>query len=677
MAGAISVRTLGATMLAAIGAAHAAPGSGGAVAPSFTAEQAAAGRALYAETCASCHGADLEGAGAPPLAGETFLSRWTDGSRAAAELFEIVAKQMPPTAPGSLSIGQGLELFAHMLSVNGYAAGQRPLSARDLRAPLAPPSAQPNDHLATDAGPRTPPLAPMSVRRAVGSAPDDAELLAAAPGNWLLYNRDLHSQRYSPLAQITTDNVDRLRVHCVIQLGEVGSFQTGPVVRNGRMYVTTPHGTYALDLKTCRSIWEHTHLPEGHEPWLANRGVALYRGKVFRGTTDGHLLALDAETGELLWDAWLVDSAKGYFLSAAPIAFDGKVFIGTAGADWGANGRVYALDAESGKLLWHFDVIPTGDEPGAETWGGGAEHGGGSMWSTMTLHVEEGLLYVSVGNPSPDFNGSVRPGDNLYTNSVIALDFRTGKLVRYVQLVPHDVHDWNVAAAPTIYDRQGRSLMAVAGKDGWLYLHDRGTFERIARQEVSTHVAADVAPTPEGVYTCPGPVGGVEWNGVALAPDAGLLFVNSVEWCATFFSAEPRYVEGAPYTGGRTIMDPVEKAKGWLRAFDASTGKPAWVYESPTPMVAAVTPTAGGVLFTGDLDGHFLAFDARTGKVLYRFPTGGAIAGGIVTYELDGRQYVATTSGNSSRTVWKTRGAASIFIFALDEETHHGSTRQD
>lgn len=643
--------------------------------PGFTVEQAAAGKMLYKTVCASCHGASLEGAGAAPLAGPEFLEKWTNGGHSGTELFEIVVREMPANAPGSLTISQGLSLLAYTFAESGYPPAAQPLTVADLKVTLLPPTASATTGTRRIAR-ATPPVSAFNYVLASSDQPDDAEILAARADNWLLYNRDLHGTRYSSLAQINRHNVERLQVKCVIQLGEVGSFQTAPVVRNGRMYVTTPHSTYALDLRTCRVQWEHVYLPEDPEPWLANRGVAFYRGSVFRGTPDGHLIALDANTGKLLWNTWVADSRKGYFLSGAPVAFDGKVFIGEAGADWGANGHIHAFDTITGQRVWTFDVIPTGDQPGAETWGAGAEHGGGSLWSTLTLHPKEGLLYASTGNPAPDYNGSVRPGANLYTDSMIALDFRTGKLVWYVQLIPHDVHDWNIAAAPTVYDRDGRDYLTVAGKDGWLYLYDRHSHELVVRQEVSAHLNAESAPTPEGVHTCPGPVGGVEWNGVAYAPDPGLLFVNSVDWCATFFQAVPNYVEGAPYTGGRTVMDSPETAKGWVRAFDAVTGQPTWTYQSATPMVAAVTPTAGELVLTGDLNGDFLAFDARKGQLLYRFPTGGAIAGGVVTYLVDGEQYIAATSGNSSRTVWKTRGAASIFVFGLPDDDLTKKTRR-
>lgn len=644
-----------------------APSSLRAVEGSLLSKQLVEGEKIYEEACGGCHGPMLEGAGAGSLAGEDFKDRWVQPGRRGTDLLDVVLRQMPINSPGSLSKEEAVRVVTYILKRNGLNDKMGSLDVDRLRQPIHRLLSRGDTIEAMQDSPGTASGALRVVKPSGVDYPNDEDLIEAVGENWLLYNRDLKSQRYSPLSQINVASAPSLQAHCAIQLGEVGSFQSGPVVAMGRMYVTTPRGTYALDAGNCERLWEHTYIPGGNEPWLANRGVALYRGRLFRGTTDGHLLSLDAATGDLLWDIHLVDSGEGYFLSGAPIAFDGKVFIGTAGADWGANGRLFALDVETGRIEWSFEVIPRGDQPGAETWGGGSEHGGGSMWTTLTLESTERVLYVSVGNPSPNYNGTVRPGENLFTNSVIVVNIDSGELVRYSQLVSHDLHDWNLAAAPTLYDQGRMRMLAIAGKDGWLHLLDRNTFERIARQEVSSHLDADKAPTLKGVYTCPGPVGGVEWNGVAYAADSGVLLVNSVDWCATYYASEAIYVRGAPYTGGRTRMDPVSKARGWLRAFDAKTGEPRWTYASPTPMVAAVTPTRGGVALTGDLNGNFLVFETRSGRLLYRFRSGGAIAGGVVTYEIDGRQFVAVASGNKSRTVWSTQGAATIMVFALPE----------
>ncbi|HLY57729.1 MAG TPA: PQQ-binding-like beta-propeller repeat protein, partial [Stellaceae bacterium] len=454
---------------------------------------------------------------------------------------------------------------------------------------------------------------------------------------------------------------------CVWQGGEIGAFEESPIVYDGLMYITLQYSTAALDPRTCRRVWFNARTPETSTPVAYNRGVALYRGKVFRSTPDGHLIALDAKTGQLLWDVRMSDTDLGYWLSAAPVAYKGKVFMGEGGADWGVSSHIFAFDAETGRHLWTFNPVPTGDMPGAETWKHGSEHGGGSFWSSFTIDPAAGLVDASIGNPAPDYDGSVRPGDNLYTDSVVALDAETGKLAWYEQQTPHDLHDYDTAAAPVIYQRGGKEFMAVANKGGWLFLYDRKTHAQVAKSEVSRHENSDVPVTRDGVHVCPGITGGTEWSGPAYSPEEGLLFVNSVDWCGTYRLTMSHFIEGSSYFGGSFTWDDDSKAGGWIRAFDASTGQQRWAYHSKTPMLASLTPTAGGIVFTGDLDGDFLALDQASGKVLYRFNTGGAVAGAASTYLIDGRQYVAVTSGNASQSVWHTTGAATVFVFALPE----------
>jgi PQQ-dependent dehydrogenase (methanol/ethanol family) len=424
----------------------------------------------------------------------------------------------------------------------------------------------------------------------------------------------------------------------------------------------------AVDPVTCRHVWTYNYPSDESIFMIASRGIAIYRGKIFRGTPDGHLIAIDAKTGKLLWDAWVADKDEGYFIAMAPVAYDGKVFVGEAGAEWGINADVYAFDAETGRRAWTFDVIPTGKQVGASSWKAGSEHGGGAMWSSFALQPDKGLLYVPVGNPAPDYNGAMRPGDNLFTDSVVALDIKTGKLAWYVQQTPHDIHDWDTAAAPILYDVDGRGYMAVGTKGGWLYIYDRATHALLSRTEVSSHLNENVPLTPEGVHHCPGIIGGVEWNGPAFSPQERLLYTNSVDWCGTTKLVENRWVKGGLYFGGDFAFDPQAMAKGWTRAIDAVTGKTAWSRQSRTPMVAGLTPTAGGLLLTGDLDGHFLALDAKTGATLFSFNTGGGVAGGLSTYLVRDKQYIAVASGNNSRTVWNSGGAATIVVFGLRDK---------
>ncbi|MER3555953.1 MAG: pyrrolo-quinoline quinone [Meiothermus sp.] len=485
--------------------------------------------------------------------------------------------------------------------------------------------------------------------------------------NWLMYNKGYMSQRYSALDQINTGNVASLKKVCTYMLGENGSFQTGPVVYGGVMYVTTPHVTAAINATTCKPLWKHTYKPTGPEPATANRGVALYEGMVVRGTDDAHLIALNSSTGKLIWNTKVADSNKGFFLSAAPLIYNGIVLIGTAGADWGAKGEMYGYDVKTGKRVWKFDLIPTGDQTGAETWekAESATTGGGSTWTSYTLDPQSGLVYVPVGNPAPDFAPEYRPGKNLYTDSVVVLDAKTGKLDHYYQQIANDSHDWDTTAPPVVYDNGGNRFMAVATKEGNLFIYDEAAKNQVAKTAVTTLKNIPQKPSPQGVRVCPGWIGGVEWNGPAYDPKLDSLFVGSVDWCGVYKLGELRYVQGQLFLGGSLTLDPVKQGRGWIMRLDAKTGKVQWRYKAPTPIIGGLTPTAGGLLFGGDLNGDFLAMDASTGKILYRNNTGGAVAGGVVTYSQNGKQYVAVASGNSSRTLWGTTGKAKMVIYSL------------
>ncbi|WP_156680426.1 PQQ-binding-like beta-propeller repeat protein [Sphingomonas profundi] len=634
-------------------------------APSFTAAQAASGRVIYDRECAACHGASLEGVAGPALAGTHFAQMWASGRKTVDDLFHIMRSMMPLQAPRSLTDQQYTDLTAYILSRNGYQPTAAPMTAESIKVALVPPGGA-----AVPMAPRERPVLPAppaTVAKATTAGPDDADLVKADDSVWLMYNKGYDGTRYSALDQINAGNAKTLVAKCVFQLGEVGAFQASPVVYDGTMYITSPYSTYAIDPATCRKKWVNSYPADNSTTVVLSRGVAIYRGKLFRVTPNGHFIAIDAKTGDQLWDVHMSNKEHGYWLSAAPVAYDGLVFIGEAGADWGANGHIFAFDVETGRRVWTFNVIPTGKETGAETWKKGAEKGGGSMWASFALQPKDGSLYFSVGNPAPDYDGALRPGDNLFTDSVVVVDYKTGKLKWWAQQVPHDIHDWDTAASPIVYDQGGKGYMAVANKGGWVYIYDRKTHRLVAKTEVSPHENIDTPITPEGVHHCPGIVGGVQWNGTAYSPKQKRLYVNSVNWCGTTRLSESRYIEGSSYFGGDHTWDPVETAKGWTKALDAATGKEMWSREARTPMLAALTPTAGDVVFTGDLDGNFLALSATSGEVLYSFNTGGAVAGAASTYLVGGKQYVAITSGNSSRSTWRTTGAMTVVVFALPD----------
>ena len=336
---------------------------------------------------------------------------------------------------------------------------------------------------------------------------------------------------------------------------------------------------------------------------------------------------------------------------------------------WPVAHAMMAYDAATGREVWRFNTIPMPGEPGYDTWKSGvsADTGGGGTWTSYALDVKTGELFVPVANPAPDFNVAYRPGDNLFTNSLVVLDARTGKLKWWFQATPNDGYDYDLGAAPVLYtDARGKDVVALGSKDGYVYVVDRSTHKLRFKTPVTT-INNSGAPTPEGVVACPGTLGGVEWNGPAFDPERRALYVGAVDWCSEFKSGEVKYVPGEAFSGGSKKQ--VGKANGWITAIDAETGKVRWKYEAGSPVVAGVTPTAGGVVFTGDMAGNFLALDSASGKVLYTMPTGGAIAGGVITYSVGDRQYVATTSGNISRTSQSfsplSLGTPSIIILAV------------
>jgi len=616
-------------------------------------DQATRGEFLYASKCASCHGDDLSGGGVPPLAGNHFLKRYPDRRSGIKSLYSFIETRMPLQEPGSLSPREAAQVTAYILQVGRYPIA----SVWQTLVPVA--------GLTEQAAPGSEAAAAQT--RPTVEGPSDAELLQPKPADWLMYNRDYQGRRFADLGEINTTNVGKLAPACAFQTGETGAFQASPLIYDGMLYVTTARHTYAIDAKTCRKIWDAPSPTRAELPMLTTRGAAIHHGRLFRSTPDGHVRALDLKTGAFLWDVQISDPSRGYWLTAAPIAFGGLVYMGEAGADFGNDGHLYGIDEDSGTVKWTFSAIPTGDAQGAASWQLGAAHGGGSTWSTFTLDPEAALLYAPLGNPAPDFDGAARPGANLFTDSVVALEATSGKLSWYAQQVPHDTHDWDTGDAPTLFEQDGKRYMAVGSKAGYVYVYDRVTHQLQNRIEVSEHSHVEDAVTTAGVHVCPGWLGGVEWNGLAYSPQDKLLFVNSVHWCGVYKKASAeRFVPNAPYYGGEYISDPQATAYGWTRAIDVASGKEAWAVRASTPMIAAVTATAGGLLLTGELSGDFKALDAKTGKELYRFNTGGAIAGGVSVYAVNGKEYIAVASGNASRsTVWGTTGAATVFVFAL------------
>lgn len=483
---------------------------------------------------------------------------------------------------------------------------------------------------------------------------------AANDIGWSSYNGVLKAERYSDIAQITPENAGSIREICKTALGDPGAFQPGPLVIGRTLFVTTTHTVVAVNATNCAVRWRYVYHVQSAEPWPANRGLAYLDGRLFRGTGDGWVIALAAATGREIWRVHAADSSRGEFFSAAPIAWNGLVFIGPAGGDWGIRGRILAFDARTGRIVWRFDTVPRKGEPGYDTWpsAGAARHGGGGTWTSYTLDPATGELFVPVGNPAPDFTPEFRPGDNLYTNSLVVLDARTGVLRWYHQFDKNDGYDYDVAAAPVLYtDSAGRRRVAVAGKDGYLYVLDRNSHELAFKTPVTTVLKPPGPPTPGGVYVCPGVDGGVEWNGPAYSPLSRLLYVGAVDWCMTVMSGPSRYHRSLLYMGTAVnVGSGAGPRTGWIYAISTRSGRVAWSYHAESPVLAGVTPTAGGVLFSGDAMGNLLVFNEFTGVLLGKLNLGGSLGGGVITYRIDGRQYVAATAGNISRSGLAVRG---------------------
>ena len=513
----------------------------------------------------------------------------------------------------------------------------------------------------------------LGIWTVVAYVPAAAQTRGGQDAGWPMYNGTYSGDRFSPLAQITKDNVARVAEIGRYELSEKNAnFQSGPVVVGSTMFVTTATGTYAIDATSAKLIWSQLYPAKSLGLGTPVRGVAYSDGRLYRGTPDGHAIALDAKTGKLIWDVAAADAAKGEYFTVAPLVWEGRLYIGTSGSDVGTIGRMMALDIKDGHRLWNFEIVPSSG-PGAATWPSDSKKvkAGGGMYSSFAIDTSTGDLYIPTGNPGPDFAGAYSPGDNLYTCSVVRLDARTGALRSYHQFSPHDVHDWDIAASPIlITSKAGAKMVVVGSKNGYLYGLNRELSKVIYQSPVTT-IANTTAPlTPEGTRFCPGSQGGVNWYGPAYSPDRNAVYVNSIDWCTVIKLGGPESLEhtaGKPFLGSSNAFgdsDPNNRT-GWLTGVDADTGKVLWKYHSTQPMVAAITPTAGGLVLTGDLNGNLLAFDDVSGKVLLQHNAGGPIGGGIVTYTINGKQFIAVAAGMQNGIMMTKSPSSYLVILAL------------
>lgn len=498
------------------------------------------------------------------------------------------------------------------------------------------------------------------------SAAMQSPLTSGANVNWPGYNNASAADRYVAISQIDRSNVSGLHVLCSAGLGTQLSFQTGPIVINGVLYATTKNQTYAIDATTCATRWINTYtLPKSvsHN----NRGAAYSDGRIYRGFADGHMIAIDASTGATIWNQSIIGSGSLEFIAGAPVAFKTSIIAGTAGGDNGQPCHVVAMNAATGAIIWTVQTVPNIGAPGSSTWKGAARIAGGGTWSALTIDPATGQLFVPVGNPGPDYDVRKRIGSDVYTVSVLDLDAATGAMVGAVQTNPEDDHDWDQGAAPAIVTLSGGAKIAlIAGKDGYLRSVNASSLQQNWQTAVTTITNATAPIVTGGTHFCP--AGGTYWNGPAYSPVTGLAYVNAADWCKTV----KRTPSPAPYQAGQewlgtTDGDGVKDAAraGWLSAVDASTGAVAWTYKSTLPLVAGVTPTAGGLVFDGDLSGNVLAFNSATGALLQTVSTGLPIGGGVISYEVAGKQYLAISAGLNSMNFGTPSTSSEIVILGL------------
>ncbi|MDX1984344.1 MAG: PQQ-dependent dehydrogenase, methanol/ethanol family [Bryobacteraceae bacterium] len=505
---------------------------------------------------------------------------------------------------------------------------------------------------------------------------------AAEPRNWLTYSGSYMSQRYSQLAQVTGANAANLELKWVYQAQSLDKFETTPLVVDGVMYLTQPpNDVVALDARTGRVFWTYEYNPSPRaDPCCGrvNRGLAILGDTLFMGTIDAHLLAIDAKSGRLKWDVTVFDFAQGYSLMHAPLVVKDKVIVGTAGGEFGIRGFLAAYSADTGKEVWRFHTIPGPGEPGHETWGGDSwKRGGASVWVTGSYDPVLNLTYWGIGNPGPDWNPDVRPGDNLYSDSVVALNPDTGKLKWHFQFTPHDEWDWDAVQVPVLADLtwQGppRKVMLWGNRNAFFYVLDRETGKFLfgkpfARQTWAKGLDADgrpvkipgMGPSAEGTLVYPGVQGATNWYSPSYSPRTGLFYLSVWDnYSSIYHKFHTDYVPGKRYLGGspRSVVSPTrrESVKLWseeagygaVRAIDPHTGDVKWEFKTADVSDSGLLSTASDLLFSGSREGWFYAFDARDGRVLWKKYLGGQTIAGPMTYEVAGRQYITVASGHS------------------------------
>ena len=502
---------------------------------------------------------------------------------------------------------------------------------------------------------------------------------AAEPHNWLMYSGTFDSQRYSRLDQIHNRNVGELELKWAYQLSELDRAETTPLVVDGVMFITeAPSNVVALDAKTGRPYWRYNHdLPDDLRICCGrnNRGVAILGDTLFMSTLDAHLVAVDARTGSVLWDTEVADYRAGYSKTAAPLVVKDKVVTGIGGGEFGIRGFLDAYNADDGGLDWRTHTIPGPDNPDNQTWAGDSWRTGGSpTWLTGSYDPDLDLVYWGTGNPGPDYNGDVRMGDNLYADSVLAVDGNTGDLSWYFQFTPHDVHDWDANQIPILadieFDGDMRKVMMWANRNAFYYTLDRETGEFLVGKPFAKQTWAEgldengrpiripnTFPSADGTLVSPPVTGGTNWQSPAYSRRTELFYVMAFDGEAKYFIRDEAYVEGDKYTGGgQERVLPIDKYTSAVRAIDPRTGDRRWEYRVQPQSWAGLLATAGDLVFGGSSDGYFYALDAVSGQELWHVSVGGQVRAAPMTYAVDGQQYVTIAVGSV------------VYTFGLDED---------
>jgi alcohol dehydrogenase (cytochrome c) len=507
----------------------------------------------------------------------------------------------------------------------------------------------------------TPAFSPVTWERLVNAESE--------PENWMMYSGTLDSQRYSRLDQINTGNVTELEMKWSYQIPVIDRAETVPTVVDGIMFITeAPSNLTAVDARTGRVYWRYDHeLPEDLRICCGrnNRGVAILGETLFMSTLDAHLVAIDARTGNVLWDVEVADYEAGYSKTAAPLIVKDKVVTGIAGGEFGIRGFIDAYDPVTGELEWRTYAIPGPGEPGNDSWSGDSwKTGGAATWITGSYDPDLNLIYWGTGNPGPDWNGDVRLGDNLYSDSALALNGDTGEIAWHFQFTPHDVHDYDSIQVPILadieYQGSTRKVMMWANRNAFFYTIDRETGEFLEGEAYATQTWAQgldlngrpiptpgMAPTYEGILVSPPIVGATNWYSPAYSQQTGLFYVTSFDGEQEFFKRDEDYEEGERFTGGGgRYNQPMDAFHSSIRAINPATAKIEWEFPIMPRSSAGITTTAGGIVFTGSADGYFFALDAASGEELWHISLGARVHAAPMTYAIDGQQFVTIASGN-------------------------------